>query len=53
MEITLVTDIKEMMEGWNKIENCAKAAFPQASKEELFKICSSAMNHALNIGKGK
>jgi hypothetical protein len=46
---TTVSDIAEMMAGWNKIEAAAKVQFPAASKEELFLICKGAMNHALGI----
>jgi len=48
---TAAQDIKEMMDGWDKIEAKAKANFPKASKEELFKICSSAMNFAIGVSK--
>jgi hypothetical protein len=41
--------IREMMQAWNKIMAAAKSQFPSASEEELFRIASSAMNHALKI----
>jgi hypothetical protein len=44
---TFAQDMAEMMQGWNKIEAAAKKQFPNATKEELFQICKSAMNHAL------
>ena len=47
--MTTVDALKEMMAGWNAIESAAKKQFPNASKDELFKICSDAMNHALKI----
>jgi hypothetical protein len=42
-------DIKEMMDGWNKIEAAAKEQFPNAGPEEIFAVTSGAMNHALGI----
>ena len=44
-----VDALKEMMAGWNTIEAAARKQFPNASKDELFKICSDAMKHALKI----
>jgi hypothetical protein len=44
-------DLAAIMAGWNKIEAAAKAQFPNASKEELQRICACAMNHALGIRK--
>ena len=49
MESTLKSDMAEMMNGWNEIEASAKKQFPKATKEELFKITSDAMNHVLGI----
>ena len=46
---TLAEDLKEMMEGWNKIEAAAKQQFPNATKAELYEICKGAMNHAIGI----
>ena len=46
---TLAADLAEMMAGWNKIESAAKAQFPNATKEELYEITKSAMNHALGL----
>ena len=46
---TIAQDIKEMMEGWNKIMIAAKAQFPQATEEEIYEIAKGAMNHALGI----
>jgi hypothetical protein len=46
---TLASDLAEMMAGWNKIEAAAKVQFPNADKEELYKICKGAMNHALGL----
>ena len=48
-QYTVVDALKEMMAGWNAIEARAKADFPNATKEELYKICESAMKHALKI----
>lgn len=42
--------IAELMNAWNKIETAAKAQFPNATREELYKICSGAMNHAIGLG---
>ena len=46
---TLASDLAEMMAGWSKIEAAAKVQFPNADKEELYKICKGAMNHALGL----
>jgi len=45
----LAKDIAELMNGWNKIEEEAKKQFPNASKEEIQRIATGAMNHALGI----
>lgn len=47
-EMTTAQAIKEMMAGWMKIEAEAKKQFPNATAEELYQICKSAMNHALS-----
>jgi hypothetical protein len=47
--MTTTEAIKEMMAGWNKIMAQAKKEFPNATEEQLFKIVSSAMNHALGL----
>ena len=47
--MTTIQALKKMMNGWNKIEAAAKTQFPNASSEELFKICSDAMKHALKL----
>lgn len=39
--------VAHLMAAWNTIEAAANAQFPNASKEELFQICSGAMDHAL------
>lgn len=44
-----VEAIKEAMQGWNTIEAAARKEFPNATPEELYQICKSAMNHALGI----
>lgn len=46
---TPVSEIAELMIGWNVIESTAKRQFPHASAEELYLICKSAMNSALRI----
>ena len=48
-KITLKQDLAEMMKGWNTIMAAAKIEFPAATDEELFKIASSAMRHALGM----
>lgn len=40
-------DIKEMMTAWNVIQKAAEQKFPEATKEELYQIVKSAMQHAL------
>jgi hypothetical protein len=42
-------DLQELMNGWNTIMAAARAEFPAATDEELFKIAQGAMNHALGI----
>lgn len=46
---TFAEDLKEMMNGWNKIMAAAKVQFPKATEEELYQIAKGAMNHALGI----
>jgi hypothetical protein len=47
--MTAATAIKEMMTVWATIEAAAKKQFPKASKDELYAICKSAMNHQLGL----
>lgn len=49
MKRTFAQDMKEMMDGWDKIMAAAKAQFPGATEEELYQIAKGAMNHALGI----
>ena len=44
-----VEALKEAMQGWNTIEAAARSEFPNATPEELYQICKSAMNKALGI----
>ena len=46
-DMTTPEAIAKMMEAWNKIEAQAKKQFPNASKEELYRITKDAMNYAL------
>ena len=46
-EMSTPEAIAKMMEAWNKIEAQAKKQFPNASKEEIYRITKDAMNHAL------
>lgn len=46
-DMTTPEAIAKMMEAWNKIEAQAKKQFPNASKEELYRITKSAMESAL------
>ena len=50
---TLADDLALAMEIWNKIEAVAKAQFPNADKEKLYKICSAAFDYAIGIKKGE
>lgn len=50
-DVALKNDIAEMMNGWDKIKAAAKMQFPNATPEELKKIISGAMNHALGLNK--
>lgn len=43
--------VAEMMGVWGEIRKAAKKQFPKASEEELFQICSGAMNHALGLDR--
>lgn len=45
--MTTAQAIKEMLVAWNTIEAAARIQFPNASEEELYQICKSAMKHAL------
>jgi len=47
-----MNDIKEMMSAWGIIEQEAKKQFPDATKDELYDICKSAMYHALGLTDG-
>ncbi|UOF80938.1 hypothetical protein [Caudoviricetes sp.] len=49
MNTTIAQDLKEMMNGWNKIEAAARKQFPNASAEEIYQITSGAMKQALGI----
>ena len=42
-------DIREMIAAWNRIEAAARAQFPAASEDEIYKLTCGAMNHALKI----
>lgn len=46
---TFAQDLAEMMAAWDKIMTAARAQFPNASEDELFKIASGAMRHALGL----
>jgi len=46
---TAASDIGEMMAGWNKIQDAARQQFPNASEQEIYRITSGAMNHALGL----
>jgi len=48
-DMTTPEAIAKMMEAWNKIEAQAKKQFPNASKEELYRITKSAMESALKF----
>ena len=48
-EYTTKDALVEMMAAWNKIEAKAKIEFPNATSEELYQICKSAMNYALGV----
>jgi len=48
-ELTTAEAIAKMMEAWNKIEAQAKKQFPNASKEELYRITKSAFESALKF----
>ena len=48
-ELTTAEAIAKMMEAWNKIEAQAKKQFPNASKEELYRITKSAFASALKF----
>lgn len=49
MTKNFAADLREMLAAWTTIEKTARTTYPGASKEELFKITSSAMNHSLGI----
>jgi hypothetical protein len=49
--MTTAQALKEMMNGWNAIEAKAKLQFPNATPDELYAICKSAMEYALKIRK--
>lgn len=48
-DMTTPEAIAKMMEAWNKIEAQAKKQFPNASKEELYRITKSAFESALKF----
>jgi hypothetical protein len=48
-ELTTAEAIAKMMEAWKKIEAQAKKQFPNASKEELYRITKSAFESALKF----
>lgn len=45
------TDLKEMMGAWTKIEDAARQMYPNASKEEVYRLTSGAMNRSLGRSK--
>ena len=44
-------DLVEMMNAWDWVMEESKSRFPNASREELFSIASSVMNHALHLNQ--
>lgn len=44
-----VKAIEEMMNVWNKTIAAAKAAYPNATEEEIYQITKSAMNKSLGM----
>jgi hypothetical protein len=49
MTKNFAADLREMLTNWNTIERAARATFPKATKEEVYKITAGAMNHSLGI----
>lgn len=45
------SDIKEMLAAWNKIESAARKQYPSADENEIYRLTSGAMNHALGLEK--
>jgi hypothetical protein len=41
--------VAELMNVWNKIEACVKAAYPKASKEKVYRLTAAAMNKAVGV----
>lgn len=44
---TFAQDWKELMDGWITIQTAARAAFPQATDQEIYEITKGAFEHAL------
>lgn len=44
---TFSEDFKKLLEAWIEIEAKARKAFPDKTDEEIYEICSAAMNRAL------
>jgi hypothetical protein len=42
-------DIQEMMDNWNKTEAAVRAAYPNATDEQVFQISSAAMKKSLGL----
>jgi hypothetical protein len=41
--------IAELMNAWNMIEARVKAAYPNASKEDVYRLTAAAMNKAVGV----
>lgn len=43
------TQIKEMMDNWNKVEAAVRSAYPGADEEAVYQITAAAMNKSLGL----
>lgn len=41
--------IQEMLNNWNKVEAAIRAALPNATAEEVYKLTAAAMNKSLGL----
>lgn len=51
--MTTVEAIKELMSGWNKVEEEVRRTFPYYTEREIYETTKAAVLHALKIGGGK
>jgi hypothetical protein len=45
---TFAADLASMMEAWNKIQAATRRRYPNASSDEIQRLTSGVMNHALS-----